>query len=110
MSSNDPDPREWRRNNRIVVIALICGFTLPFAYIAILAKYLPDWLDTLVIGSIFWVCFELLGRYTVGVFKKKRRPYWDGKPIQPPQRNAGSGPSAGDSSGSETPSSPGPRG
>ncbi len=32
------------------------------------------------------------------------------EPIQPPQRNAGSRPSSGDSSASETPSSLGPRG
>jgi hypothetical protein len=32
------------------------------------------------------------------------------KPNQPPQRNAGSRPSSGDSSVSETPSSLGPRG
>jgi hypothetical protein len=34
----------------------------------------------------------------------------DQQPNQPPQRNAGSRPSSGDSPASETPSSPGPRG
>jgi hypothetical protein len=107
MTSSDSEDYTLRRKNRVVVIALLCGLVVPFLYIAFLAEHLPDWLDTVIVGGVFWFCFvEIIPANTVGFFRRPEKRV----PIQPPQRNAGSRPSSDDSSTIETPSSLGPRG
>ncbi len=49
------DRAELKRKNRNVVVALICGFGLPSLYAGLLSRYLPSWLNILVVGGIFWV-------------------------------------------------------
>jgi len=74
MTSSDPEAHAVRRKNRIVGIALLCGLVVPFLYIAFLAEHLPDWLDTVFVGGIFWVCFvEIIPSNTDGFFRRHRK-------------------------------------
>ena len=86
MTSSDSEAQAIRRKNRIVISALLCGLILPFLYIAFLAEYLPDWLDTVIVGGIFWVCFaEVIPANTVGFFRRPQKK----EPIQPAETTRG---------------------
>lgn len=89
MTSSDSEAQVVRRKNRVVVIALLCGLVVPFLYIAFLAEQLPDWLDTVIVGGIFWVCFaEIIPANTVGFFRRPQKK----EPIQPPEPMRAKGP------------------
>ena len=86
MTSSESEAQAVRRKNRIVVIALLCGLITPFLYIAFLAEHLPDWLDTVIVGGIFWVCFaEIIPANTAGFFRKPQKERGRSKP---PENNA----------------------
>jgi hypothetical protein len=86
MTPSDTEAHAVRRKNRIVVIALLCGLVVPFLYIAFLAEHLSDWLDTVIVGGIFWVCFaEIIPANTVGFFRTPQKK----EPIQPLETTRG---------------------
>ena len=66
------------------------------------------------LAAVFGVAFVVIGAYLASVLWRSRTESGGcgqpEKPIQAPQRNAGSRPSSSDSSASETPSPLGPRG
>jgi hypothetical protein len=85
MTSSESEA-QVRRKNRIVIGALLCGLVIPFLYIAFLAEYLPDWLDTAIVGGIFWICFaEVIPANTVGFFRRPQKK----EPIQAAETTRG---------------------
>lgn len=86
MTTSDSEAQATKRKNRVVIGALLGGLCLPLLYLAFLAEYLPDWLDTAVVGGIWWVCFaEVIPANTVVFLRRPQKK----EPIQPRETTRG---------------------
>ena len=62
-----------RKKRIAVIIALGCGLGLPALHLAFLARFLPDWLNAVIVGGIVWICFEVvIPENTTGVFRRRK--------------------------------------
>lgn len=81
MRSENKEIPPLERKNRRVVAALLCGILLPFLYVAFAARYLPDWVDRVVVGLVVFVCFfHVIPENTVGSVGQPRRKLSKTKP------------------------------
>ena len=68
-----PDRGTVRRKNLIVLVALALGILVPALHTMFIAPYLPNWLNIVIVGAVFWICFgEIIPGNTIGVFKRKK--------------------------------------
>ena len=75
MSASDEsfDKRTVRKKNLIVLGALALGIVVPALHIMFLAPHLPTWLNVVIIGGVFWICFfEIIPSNTIGIFRRKK--------------------------------------
>ncbi len=75
MSASDEsvDKSTVRKKNLIVFVALALGILVPALHIMFLAPHLPTWLNVVMVGGVFWICFlEIIPSNTIGIFRRKK--------------------------------------
>jgi hypothetical protein len=50
-----PDGGTVGRKNLIVLVALALGILVPTLHIMFIAPYLPNWLNIVIVGAVFWI-------------------------------------------------------
>jgi hypothetical protein len=73
-ASDEPvDKATVRKKNIIVLVALALGIIIPALHIMFLAPHLPTWLNVVIVGGVFWICFfEVIPSNTIGIFRRKK--------------------------------------
>ena len=62
-----------RKRNCIVIVTFALGIVIPGLHMMFLARYLPNWLNVVIIGGVFWLCFlEIIPANAIGVFRRKK--------------------------------------
>jgi hypothetical protein len=70
---DEVDKATVKKKNRIVLIALALGIIVPVLHIRFLAPHLPNWLNVVIVGAVFWICFgEIIPWNTIGIFRRKK--------------------------------------
>jgi hypothetical protein len=72
--SDEPvDKATVRKKNAVVLVALVLGVLIPALHIVFFAPHLATWLNVLIVGAVFWICFfEVIPSNTIGVFRRKK--------------------------------------
>jgi len=62
-----------KKKNRIVLAALALGIIVPALHMIFLAPHLPNWLNVVIVGGVFWICFgEIIPWNAIGIFRRKK--------------------------------------
>jgi hypothetical protein len=75
MSASDEsvDKATVRKKNVTVLVALALGIIVPALHIMFFAPLLPTWLNVVIVGGVFWICFfEIIPSNTIGIFRRKK--------------------------------------